>query len=163
MRNLVTRAAWDARAPRSVNLLEPEDARYLAVHYTAANADEQALHGNCAARVRGIQAYHMDVRGWADIAYSWVFCKHGYIYRGRGIGVRTAATGVANGYTYAACFLGDDTAGRDDVTKEGRAALKEIHAFVTRNCPNLRGVRGHRDFMATSCPGDELYRFLRTL
>lgn len=160
---LVTRSAWGARPPKAVVALPPERVRYLVVHYSAANADEQALHRNCAARVRGIQAFHMDSRGWNDIAYNWLVCKHGYVFRGRGWRVKSAATGAANAYTVAVCFLGDDTAGRDDVTASGRAAIRQVFAFMLRNTTHPFAVRGHRDFMATSCPGDELYAFARGL
>ena len=163
MKNLVTRKAWGARPPRDTTYLDPREVKYLVVHYTASNADEQADHANCAARVRGVQNYHMDANGWSDIAYNWVVCKHGYIFRGRGWKVRSAATGPANGYTVAVCFLGDDTQNSDDVTAAGRAGIQEVHAFVKRNAPNLIAVRGHRDFMSTSCPGDQLYAWLKGL
>lgn len=163
MKNLVTRKQWGARPPTQRTSLSPDAVEYLVVHYSASNSDEQADHANCAARVRGIQNYHMDTQGWNDIAYNWVVCKHGYIFRGRGWRVRSAATGPANGFTVACCFLGDDTAGSDDVTDSGRAAIEEVHAFVKRNAPNLKDVRGHRDFMSTSCPGDQLYAWIQSL
>ena len=163
MKNLVTRAEWRARPPKDRVQLDPRAVKHLVIHYSAFGGDEQDRHALCASRVRAIQAFHMDSRGWSDIAYSWLFCKHGYIFRGRGWPVRTAATGPANGFTVAACFLGDDSAGRDDVTDAGRAALLEVRDFVKRNAPNAGAVRCHRDFMATSCPGDELARFVRSL
>lgn len=162
---LVTRKAWGARPPRGTTLLRPEAIRFLVVHYSASNADEQADHRNCAGRVRGIQRFHMDDpdRLWNDVAYNWLVCKHGFVYRGRGLRARSAATGDANDFTVAVCFLGDDTAGRADVTPEAQQAIRSVLGFVKANAPNLEGVRGHRDFMQTSCPGDELYAFARSL
>jgi hypothetical protein len=131
----------------------------LVFHYSAANADEQAAHANCAARVRGIQNYHMSTQGWQDIAYSFLVCKHGYVFVGRGWNVRTAATGNANSHTLACCFLGDDTANRDDLTDAGRTALLDIAkaAFATEG---IKKFSGHRDHMSTKCPGDEIYRYV---
>jgi len=152
-----------------VTELDARAIRHLVIHYSAANADEQSDHRNCARRVRAIQNYHMTAspsdptKPWSDIAYSWLFCKHGYIYRGRGIAAKSAATGPANSYTVAACFLGDDTVCRDDVTPAGRGAILEIRDFVERNAPNFQSVKCHRDFMQTTCPGDELTRFVRAL
>jgi hypothetical protein len=163
MQNLVLRREWSARPPRSTLRLTPARIRYLVVHYSAFNGDEQSDHANCAGRVRAIQDFHMDSRGWADIAYNWLFCKHGYIFRGRGWPIMSAATSGANQFTVAACFLGDDTLGRDDVTLAGRQALSEIWRFVILNGPSVQGGRGHRDFSATRCPGDELYRIARGL
>ncbi len=166
---LVTRRQWGARPPRYVVRLAPELVRFLVLHYSGMDADEQADHANCAGRVRGIQRYHTSptpqdpTKPWADIAYNWIVCKHGYVFRGRGWLARSAATGPANGFSVAVCFLGDDSAGRDDVTELGRDAIREVLAFVKRNAPNLEGVRGHRDFMSTTCPGDQLARFAHSL
>lgn len=166
--NLVTRKEWGAVAPKSRTPQAPEAVRFLVIHYSAMDADEQALHRNCAARVRGIQRYHMTSDqltpgGAADIGYSFLVCKHGWVFKGRGFRVMPAATGGANSYTQAVCFLGNDTAGRDDVTPKGREAIREVLAFLKRNAKNLEGVRGHRDFGSTSCPGAELYAFARKL
>lgn len=163
MRNFVYRKAWGARPPRDKTPLPRENIKAFVLHYSAANSDEQADHKDCARRVRGIQNFHMDTRGWDDIAYSWCVCRHGYIFQGRGISNRSAATGEANGYTVACCFLGDDTKGKADVTPEAKAAIKDVYRFVKEYTPKKVAAKGHRDYMATSCPGDELYAFVQTL
>jgi hypothetical protein len=160
---LITRAKWGARPPVRVDKLPPAAVMALAVHYSASNADEQAEHANCAGRVRAIQRFHMETRGWNDVAYNHLVCKHGYTFQGRGIGVRSAATGPANGFTYAVCFLGDDTPGRDDVTNAGRVAIAHLLAFVRERTGRFVPAKGHRDYMATSCPGNQLYAWLRVL
>ncbi len=163
MKNLVTRKQWGARPAKHIDPLSPSAIKFLVVHYSASDADEQADHANCASRVKGIQRYHMDTQGWSDIAYNWLVCKHGYIFRGRGWAVRSAATGPANSFTVAVCFLGDDTKNRNDAGPAGRDAIREVWRFVCRNGPNVEAGRGHRDFMSTSCPGDELYAFAHSL
>ena len=155
--NLITRAEWKARPPVNRTSLVRTVQRGTAVHYSGANADEQASHANCASRVRAIQNYHMDVRKWADIAYSYLICKHGYVFAGRGIGVRTAAQGTNSGNDafHAVCFLGDDTAARDDVTDAGRRALKDA-VNTCNGWSRGREVRPHSYFHSTGCPGDQL-------
>jgi len=158
---LVTRAQWGARPPKNQTPLNRAVQHGTAVHYTASDADEQADHANCARRVRAIQDFHMDGRGWADIAYSYLACKHGFVYEGRGTGVRTAANGTDTGNTayHAVCFLGDDTAGRDDVTDAGRVAIRQ----AVEHCNRWAGVsafRPHSWFKATACPGDQLRAWL---
>jgi N-acetyl-anhydromuramyl-L-alanine amidase AmpD len=135
-----------------------EQVRGVAVHYSGMNADEQRLHVNCAARVRGIQRYHMEENGWLDIAYNHVFCRHGFVFVGRGFGVRSAANGTkqANDHYFAICFLGDDSVGRADVTPDARRALQQLIAEYRRRYPKARDVRPHSDFFTTACPGDEL-------
>jgi hypothetical protein len=161
-RNYVHRKAWGAKPPQSrptILLASRVDA--IVYHYTAANSDEQANHANCASRVRGIQRFHQETRGWNDIAYNYLTCKHGYIYEGRGIENKSAATGVHNGHTLAVCFLGDDTVSRDDVTAVGRAALVEITRWIRQRRP-ANQYKGHRDYMSTSCPGNELYTYIHS-
>jgi N-acetyl-anhydromuramyl-L-alanine amidase AmpD len=139
--------------------------RGIALHYSGMNADEQRLHGNCAGRIRAMQRYHIEERGWLDVAYSHVFCGHGYVFVGRGFGVRSAANGTAeaNDRYFGVCFLGDDSAGRADVTREARRALEQLITDYRRRYPRAREVRPHSDFVATACPGDELRALISAL
>lgn len=126
------------------------------------NSDEQAEHRNCAARVRAMQRYHMEARGWLDIAYGHVVCRHGYVFVGRGFGVRSAANGTtaANDRYFAVCFLGDDTAGRADVTPPALRALGELLRSYDRRIKRELDVRPHSHFVATPCPGKELRGYI---
>ena len=162
---IVTRAEWGARPPTDRTAIGTVDG--VAVHYSASNADEQALHRNCAARVRAIQNYHMSPGGdptkpWADIAYNFLVCKHGYVFVGRGWGTRSAAQGTndGNAHFHAVCFLGDDTAGRDDVTAIGRDALARVILNAYLRYPDGRQLRPHSFFHSTGCPGNDLRAFI---
>jgi hypothetical protein len=157
MQPTVTRAEWGARSPESRTFLVKSQQRGTAVHYSGSDSDEQADHRNCAARVRNIQRFHMDGRGWADIAYSMVVCKHGYIFAGRGIGVRTAANGTdaGNDAFHAVCFLGDDSVNRDDITDAGRRAIRQAVGACNK-WAGRKEVRPHSFFKPTGCPGDQL-------
>ena len=139
--------------------------RGVAVHYTGTNADEQRLHRNCAARVRAIQRFHMEEKGWLDIAYNHVFCRHGFVFVGRGFGARSAANGTAdsNDRYFAICFLGDDSVGRADITAEARRAFRQLIREYRRRYRPAREVRPHSDFYATGCPGDELRALISAL
>ena len=160
---IVSREQWGARPPASAwDILDPAQLRGVALHYSAMDADEQADHRTCAARVRAIQDFHLDGRGWKDIAYNFVVCKHGYVFLGRGWGRRSGANGTndANTRYHAVCFLGDDTPNRDDVTAEGRVALLQLVARALERYPAARELRPHSDFTPTACPGDELRTWL---
>jgi hypothetical protein len=149
--------------PRGRPLIAKGQVRGVAVHYSGMNADEQGLHANCAARVRGMQRFHMEEKGWLDVAYNHVFCRHGLVFVGRGFGARSAANGTAesnDGY-HAVCFLGDDSAGRADVTPDAGGALTQLIAEYRRRYPAAREIRPHSDFFATECPGDELRALIR--
>jgi hypothetical protein len=156
--NLIPRSAWGARPPTNRTALVKSVQKGTAVHYTASDADERALDSECAGRVKNIQNYHMDVKGWADIAYSYVVCKHGNTFAGRGLGIRTAGQGTNSGNDayHAVVFLGDDTENRDDVTDAGRRALRETIDMCNGWAPWADSVRPHSWFHPTGCPGDDL-------
>lgn len=164
----VTRSQWGARPPK----LPPQKIGTvlgLALHYSGMDSDEQSNHANCAARVRGIQNYHMDTvdppNHWNDIAYNWIVCKHGYIFVGRGWNSRSAANGTTDGNDHylATCFLGDDSEGRDDVTIAGRLAIVQLFSREFERRPSCRQIQPHSFFFSTGCPGNELRTFILNL
>jgi hypothetical protein len=159
---LIARRSWGARPPKNRTPLSKAAQKGTALHYSGSNSDEQADHANCAARVRSIQNFHMDVRGWSDIAYSYIICKHGYTFECRGLGIRTAAQGTNSGNDafHAACFLGDDSINRDDVTDVGRVAIRDTIAMCNGWTTHSDTVRPHSWFHPTACPGDELRRWI---
>lgn len=156
MATFVTRAQWGARAPRNVPTDITPSRGGVTVHHVGGTRLARARHADCAAQVRGIQGYHMDTNGWWDIAYSHLSCVHGYLYEGRGEGVRTAAngTGTGNRDWYAVCGLTGGSADAYDTVTSG------LIDAVTMGVARLRAlggagsaVNGHRDHLATACPG----------
>jgi hypothetical protein len=166
--HVVPRGEWGAARARCETPLPAAEARGIAVHYTAMAADEQDRHANCAGRVRGVQRFHMSpspgdpTKPWCDIAYNHVFCRHGYVFEGRGFGLRSAAQGTKEGndHYFAVCFLGNDNVRRDDVTDAGQRALSELILEYRRRYPHALQVHPHSFFHPTSCPGDELRRYI---
>jgi hypothetical protein len=157
----ISRRDWNARPPKQPPVvLLPSAVDTIVFHYTAALADTRDSHAECAVRVRGVQAFHQEGRGWNDIAYNYLVCRHGYVFEGRGIDAKSAATGNDNDHTVAICFLGADRHGRDDVTTAGRAAFVQIVRWIRSRRPAARYIRGHRDYMPTTCPGDEIYNYV---
>lgn len=163
MQQHVPRKAWGARPPKQRQRITAIQG--MVVHYSASGADEQDDHKNCAARVRGIQRYHMLTHGWNDIAYSFLFCRHGYTFEGRGWGIRTAAQGTnpGNEHYHAFCFLGNDNVQRRDVTVDARRALVHLIVESLHRYPDGKRLRPHSQFTSTNCPGDELRKELARL
>lgn len=165
-----SRSAWGARSPKSRTPLSSNQTDAIVIHYSAAFSDELPIYKN---RVKGIQNYHMDSNGWSDIAYNWLVARNGDVFEGRGWGVMSAATLHHNDHTQAICFLGADRPNRDDVTDKGRRAISElifdyehfsgrrVDRVHAQHAPRTKlSVGGHRDFVSTECPGDELYHFV---
>lgn len=157
---IVARQAWGAKPPKATPVPLPwAKVDTLVIHYSGALSDELPDYVD---RVRGIQRFHQDARGWNDIAYNMLVSKTGVVYEGRGYGVMPAATLGHNQHTQAICFLGGDAAGRDDVTDAGRRAISYLIQLANKESTQTLDVKGHRDFNPTDCPGDELYAFVRT-
>jgi len=93
----------------------------------------------------------MGTRGWADIAYSFLVCPHGYVFEGRGIGKRSAANGTNDGNAryYAICGLFGQG---DPFTEEMKTAYKEAINHC-RSSGAGSEVKPHSAFKATACPG----------
>jgi hypothetical protein len=153
----VTRAQWNARPPRSVTRnITPTGG--VTVHY-GGPAQKLSDHAACTRRVKQWQDYHMGEHKWADIAYTGLFCDHGYAYAGRGAGVRTAANGTnaGNQRWYAVTWLGGEG---ERPTAQAVAAgawwVRELRAAGAG-----RGINVHRDHKSTACAGDPLRDLVR--
>lgn len=149
----------------------PEKVKKFIIHHTATtknlNDPRQAI--------RDIYYYHAITRGWGDIGYNYIFDQDGRVYEGRygGDGVIGAHAGIGNNGSVGIAVLGDFESSKvpDKVIKAlgtfigAKAKIHKIKpdgksTFRGKNSPN---IIGHRDIMATTCPGGYLYSKLATL
>lgn len=149
--NYVSRAEWGARPPRSAvsTRISPEKGG-VAIHYVGPKTGS-VQHSQCAGRVRAYQAFHMDVRKWSDVAYTYLVCEHGYVFEGRGPGKRTAAQGTNDGNDrfYAVCgILGEG----DPLTDEMKYAYIAAVVYLRSTGAGAEN-RPHSSFHSTACPG----------
>jgi peptidoglycan hydrolase-like protein with peptidoglycan-binding domain len=154
----VSRSQWGARSAQgSMNSLSSTP-KGSAIHWEGPEMGTQD-HSKCDDTVRGIQNYHMDTKGWSDIAYNILVCTHGYQYEGRGKGKGSAANGTtqANYDWYAICAL----VGEGDPQPPELITGLQDAAASCRSWGASDGSVGHRDLTSTSCPGDELYKRVR--
>ncbi len=149
---LVSRGDWGARPARNQSSISP---RGVAVHWEGPHMGSFD-HGQCPGKVRGIQAFHMDSNGWADIAYNALVCPHGAVFEGRGRGARSAANGTnsANAGFVAVCFLGGQG---DPFTPEAATGVNDAADWLGVGGGSWTG---HRDHFSTACPGDEIYNWV---
>lgn len=158
MPNLISRAQWGARpASGSGNAINAKPLG-VAIHYEGPKMGRRD-HARCKALVQSIQRYHQVNKGWADVAYNFLVCEHGYIYEGRGIGKGSAANGttLANARYYAICAL----VGEGDATPDAMLAGIRDAVLYVRARGAGQAVTGHRDHFATACPGTPLYNWLK--
>lgn len=146
----VSRSQWRARNPKGVTLIDiptPE----LWLHHTAGS--ERGSEG-----MRAIQDYHMDVRGYRDIAYSFVIDPiTNWVYAGRGAGVMGGHTEGHNTVSHAICVMGNF-----DVITPSDDLLRTIAELIDYGISRgwwTKFTGGHRDASgaSTACPGKHLY------
>lgn len=109
-------------------------------------------------RVQAIQNFHMDGRGWSDIAYHFVVFQpdenhdHAVVFQGRRTVFVPSAQLNHNSNTLAICVYGNGQA--DEMQRNTRFVVEDL----IRMYPDVERVGGHRDVVATQCPGDKFYR-----
>lgn len=150
-----------------LGLVRPESVSYnvtpqhggLAVHWNGPRA-ANATHADCIRTWKNVQKFHMETNGWVDIAYSIGFCNHGYVFAGRGYGVRTAANGTnfGNQNYLAAYWIGGE--GQTPTQKAYNALDWIIVDFRKKGAG--RRVRPHQDFTGSACPGPHFIKYCRS-
>lgn len=150
---IVSRRAAGLVKPREVSRNIQPAKGGVAIHW-AGERQDIGPHAQCVSRWKQWQGFHMNERGWADIAYNWGVCDHGYLFVGRGWGIRSAANGTddANDRYLAACWIGGEG------EQPTALALATFEALI-QDC-RRRGaghdVQPHSHFYGTACPGPVL-------
>ncbi len=149
---VVTRAQWGARNPSRVCGSWHRPDRISIHHTTRPDSDG----GDPAARLRQIQAYHIDTRGWCDIGYHFVVSQSGQVFQGRNESRTGAHVDDHNTGNVGISFIGNFENQRMGSTQF--AAGAKILEWVARNYDiplHRRYVLGHREQpgQATDCPG----------
>lgn len=150
-----TRADLRLRAPRSISRNIQPHRGGVAVHYGGNAVGANREHAHHINVWRNWQAFHMDTRGWADIAYTGGFCNCGWAFAGRGAGLRTGANGTNDGNLrfYAATWIGG--LGEQPTQAALDAADWWVNELRTAGGAGAQ-VLPHRAFKATGCPGDPM-------
>ena len=96
-----------------------------------------------------VHQWHLN-NGWSGIGYNFFIRKDGMIYRGRPENVVGAHTSGYNSKSIGICFEGDYMV--EAMPKAQLEAGKELVDYL-KNKYNVTKIKGHKDLMATSCPG----------
>jgi hypothetical protein len=157
------RSAWGARKTKCSS--KDTKKTRMAIHHTFTPPGSS---GGYEARLRSIQAYHMDTRNWCDIGYHFLVTEDGRIWEGRSVdllGAHVSGNNSKNvGLSWVGCYQPGECAGissSNTPTDESLAAgakiirkLSDTYAIAI----SAANIKGHRDFSgaSTTCPGDEL-------
>lgn len=100
--------------------------------------------------VETIHEYHKS-KGWAGIGYHYYVRKDGSIYKGRPEEYAGAHCPGVNTSSIGICAEGDFN--QEDMSEEQKQSIIELVAYV-KDEHDIEYVKGHREIIATSCPGD---------
>lgn len=156
--SLYSRADWRARDPRPMDY-QGWDAHEAFLHHSA-DALPEAYYDleRQKAKMQSIQNYHMDTKGWSDIAYHFVIFQpygsipYARIFQGRERCWVPAAQEGHNFGTLPICVVGDFTPGHDWLQRNTRYAIEVLLNYY----PKLTTLGLHRDVYQTECPGDNI-------
>jgi hypothetical protein len=145
-------------------LLNPDLVIGNAIHWPGMakpiNATGDAGFARVASALRGWQNYHMDVRGWSDIAYGMGFDQAGRIWTLRGINIRTGANGDATVNSKYGAFLLILGPGEEPSAAMQRAVKAAQADFCRRfrRAPDRPTTHSRVRPAGTSCPGERAIR-----
>lgn len=147
--DIISRAEWGARSPRSRSTVSWGTRSEFVVHYS---------EGPTTQTVRSIQDFHMGPdRGWADIGYNFLVDVKGRIYEGRGWLTVGAHAPDHNSIGIGVCMIGRN----GDATDAAKRSIRWLYDEAVRRKGGALKKLGHRDVYSTSCPGDQLYKWVR--
>ena len=150
-----TRSDWGARTAKYVNALALSACQYVVIHWPGSGGDAIGTdRARIADYLRGWQAYHMDSRGWSDIAYSVGVDQAGRVWELRGIDRRDGATSGYGGRSVSILAI----------LATGEKPSAAMLARIARLAGDLSNAGNggeaaivpHRALRQTSCPGDAL-------
>jgi len=156
------RSSWNAKATQCTSY-DPGKTK-MAIHHTVTPPSSA---GGYASRIRGMQAYHMDVRGWCDIGYHYLVSQDGSLWEGRPIKHRGAHVANHNsgniGISFVGCFQSGSCSSMGNIVPSESSLIagsKLITALSSQygipQSPDK--IKGHQEHSGawTSCPGDNL-------
>jgi hypothetical protein len=157
---VIAREGWGARPPACETPLPLPQVQGFAVHYSGTGAD---FGRNARLVMRAHQDFHLDTRGWCDIAYSFeISMRTGEVLEGRGWSLRSAAQGTNEGNDafLAICFQGADKKGRKDLSTPAVESFVDLCREFRMRKGRWPVVKPHSHFTGTECPGDEIRAML---
>ncbi|GLU47022.1 peptidoglycan recognition protein family protein [Nocardiopsis ansamitocini] len=169
---IYARADWKARKATQSSQVVSTMPDHIVVHHTAtANATNYSKE-HAFSLSRGIQNHHMNSNGWNDTGQQLTISRGGHIMEGRNRSIdaivqrrHVIGAHVANHNSHTVGIENEGT--YTSATPPGALmdSLVETCAWlcVVYRLDPKRAIVGHRDFNATSCPGDKLYSMLPKL
>ncbi|CAH2103826.1 unnamed protein product [Euphydryas editha] len=157
---IVSRSDWLAEpVDRPLTVLKLPAPWVIITHTATESCHTQS---QCVLRVRLIQTFHIESRGWYDIGYNFLVGGDGSVYYGRGWDYEGAHTKGYNKYSIGIAFIGTFNS-NPPPKRQIEACKKLIKQGVQLNkIAKDYKLFAHRQLMSTLSPGDEVYNIIKT-
>ncbi len=156
---VLSRSEWGARSAKCSAGLGK--VYRMAIHHTESPTVDKL---SVPARLRQIQSYHMDVKGWCDIGYHFLVSRDGRVWQGRPVAQLGTHAGGANTGNIGIAVIGSHDSTPVTTTQINAIAdVVRFHADAAGIAINRTTIKGHREYKSTSCPGDALFKQLVTI
>ena len=164
---------WGARPPSSPSQIMNTRPKYIVVLHTASSNNVGNTQADAFSIARAIQGWHMDENQWNDSGQQFTISRGGYVLEGRQGSlerIRNGSSfvrGIHAGSPANAESIGIENEGTYTSVQPTEALYDSLVEFCAYICTQYgiaaSQIFGHRDFMATQCPGDQLYARLPQL
>ncbi|MGH3738248.1 MAG: N-acetylmuramoyl-L-alanine amidase [Micromonosporaceae bacterium] len=168
---IYTTGDWNAQPPKEpIDVINRRPTK-LIIHHTASANSTDYSRAHAFQLARNIQQWHFN-RGWRDSGQQFTISRGGHIMVGR----HRSLPALIDGNKHV---IGAHCTGQNEVAvgieNEGNYMNVQIrdehYRKLVRMCAFIcqkygippRNIKGHRDFVATLCPGDRLYARLPRL
>lgn len=171
MPTIIPRSGWGARKPRTTPVHVALSARTATcIHWDGPRPVLVTTLAQACALMRRDQNYHMDSDALApgganDIGYNYLIISapgfpavDGLILEGRGRDILGAhCTGKNTAWIGVQIAVG----GTQIASESARRSARWLHDGFVKSAGHAMSKVGHRDGLATQCPGDVLYKWIR--
>src|SRR4051812_46537529 len=165
---------WGARAASTAVTVLNYKPSYIVIHHTATSNAAATTQAAAFSLARSIQAFHMDSNGWIDSGQNFTVSRGGFAMEGRHRSLETlhGGTSFVHGAHVGAGNVNSESIGiENEGTYTSATPPDALFDRLTDLCAYIcdkygiasNQIFGHRDFMATACPGNILYGMLPEL
>lgn len=160
MASIIPASKWKRVLRNTPPRINAKKINELTLHYTGASAIN-VTKADVPAFIKRIEANHFGRpdEDMSAIGYNFLIDEFGRIWEGRGWSYRNGANGEGNDISVSVCILvgvKDNKIGPEVIN-----AVRDLRAQVEKRFKRPITVRGHRDHIATSCPGEAIYKMIR--
>jgi len=147
--NITLGKSWGMRIISPLQKLNPSRVDAIALHHMA----------HPTADIYEVERWHLN-QGWRAFGYNYWVDFDGTIYEGRGYQHVGAGVENQNDHIISIGFQGNYQSGLAGIATSPAMPDAQFNAgvdiinWVMERVPTIGRVAGHRDFMATACPGD---------